>query len=79
MRDANPPIAAYVGDTAIKRLPKPISTMLVNSTDLRPRRSARAPKTIPPSGREMKPTAKIAKVLNKAETGSWVSNIALAM
>ena len=54
-------------------------SMVVISTNLRPRLSAIRPKTMPPSGRIRKPTAKTARVESRAETGSLESNIAAAM
>ncbi len=63
----------------ISRLPVAIMSMVVTSTNLRPRLSAIRPNTMPPKGRIRKPTANTASVDSSADTGlSWL-NIAAAM
>ncbi len=61
------------------RLPPAIISIVVTSTNLRPRRSAIRPNTMPPSGRIRNPTAKTASVDNSAETGLELSNTTAAM
>ncbi len=61
------------------RLPPAIMSMVVTSTNLRPRLSAMRPNTMPPSGRIRNPTAKTASVDSSAETGLSLLNIAAAM
>src|SRR3954453_5602331 len=45
--------------------------MVASSTNLRPIRSPRMPKMIPPSGRTAKPTKKVPKLAIRATPGSW--------
>ena len=54
----------------ISKLPVAIMSMVVTSTNFRPRLSAIRPNTMPPSGRIKNPTANTARVESRAETGS---------
>ncbi len=58
----NSPANAYVGVTATSRLLPPISRMVTVSAARRPRRSATAPSSSPPTGRMKNPTANTANV-----------------
>lgn len=55
------PIAASDGIRPIAAVDRPIPITVTSSVTLRPSRSPIAPNTSPPSGRNRKPTAKLAK------------------
>jgi hypothetical protein len=65
---ASAPTCAYVGLTAISRLPAAISSTESTSPPRRPARSVKPAISSPPSGRKKKPTAKIASVPSRADT-----------
>lgn len=48
---AQTPIASYVGSSPMRKLPQPIRVIVSSIIDLRPSRSPKWPKTMPPSGR----------------------------
>ncbi len=58
---AQMPIWSYVGSNPIAAVPTPISNNVTIRIDLRPIRSPKWPKTIPPSGRARNPTENVAK------------------
>jgi hypothetical protein len=65
---ASAPTCAYVGLTAISRLPAAISSTESTSPPRRPARSVNPAINSPPSGRKKNPTAKIASVPSSADT-----------
>ena len=64
------PIASYVGSRPIAAVATPMISSEITSIDLRPTRSPKWPKMMPPSGRATKPTAKVANAASVPAVGS---------
>jgi hypothetical protein len=70
MTGAAIPIDAYVGSTPMAAVARPMMSSDRTSIDLRPMRSPKWPKTMPPSGRAAKPTPKVASAASVPMVGS---------
>jgi hypothetical protein len=67
---ASTPIALWVGRQPIRNVATPMISRDSTSIDLRPTRSPKCPKTMPPSGRAAKPTAYVLNARRVPTSGS---------